>query len=79
MDDLFFVYIALVKRLQPKVAIAENVKGLSAGTAKGYCNEIFKSFREAGYDVQMFLLNSSVMGVPQARERVFFVAHRKDV
>ena len=38
-----------------------------------------KAFVDAGYTVQIFLLNSARMGVPQKRERVFFVAHRKDL
>lgn len=79
LDDLFFWFIDVAKRLQPKVVIAENVKGLIIGNAKGYVNEIIKAFDCAGYKVQIFLLNSAKMGVPQARERVFFVASRKDL
>ena len=79
LDDLFFEYIALAKRLRPKVVVAENVKGLLLGNAKGYVAEILAAFREAGYSVQVFLLDSSRMGVPQRRERVFFIAHRCDL
>jgi DNA (cytosine-5)-methyltransferase 1 len=79
LDDLFFEYIALAKRLQPKVVIAENVKGMLIGNAKIYCKKIKEAFIEAGYEVQLFLLNASTMGVPQKRERVFFVARRKDL
>ena len=79
LDDLFFYFVDVVRKLRPKVAIAENVKGLITGKAKGYVNEICKAFNEAGYDVQIFLLNASRMGVPQNRERVFFIARRKDL
>ncbi len=79
LDDLFFYFIDVAKRLQPKVVIAENVKGLLTGNAKGWVNRIVKAFGEAGYTVQMFLLNAAQMGVPQKRERVFFIAHRKDL
>jgi len=79
LDDLFLYFIEVAKRLQPKVVIAENVKGLICGSAKGWVNLIIKAFDEAGYSVQIFLLNSAVMGVPQKRERVFFIAHRKDL
>ena len=79
LDDLFFWFIDIAKKLQPKVVIAENVKGLTAGNAKGYVNEIFKAFRAAGYKPQMFLMNGASMGVPQRRERVFFVAQRNDL
>ena len=79
LDDLFFHFIAIAKRLQPKAVIAENVSGLIKGNAKGYVNEIFKAFQEAGYVPQLFLLNSAFMGVPQRRERTVFVARRKDL
>jgi DNA (cytosine-5)-methyltransferase 1 len=79
LDDLFFEYIALAKRLQPKVIIAENVKGMLIGNAKIYCKKIKDAFIDAGYQVQLFLLNAATMGVPQKRERVFFVARRKDL
>ncbi len=79
LDDLFFEFIKIAKKLQPKVVVAENVKGLVTGNAKGYVNEIFKAFREAGYLPQLFLLNAATMGVPQARERVFFIARRIDL
>lgn len=79
LDDLFAQYIALARRLQPKVIVAENVKGLILGNAKGYVNEIMALFHQAGYDTQLFLLNAARMGVPQRRERVFFIARRRDL
>lgn len=79
LDDLFFDYIALAKRLQPKVVIAENVKGMLAGNAKAYVKNIKTGFEDAGYKVQLFLLNAASMGVPQKRERVFFVCQRKNL
>lgn len=79
LDDLFFEFIALANKLQPKVVVAENVKGLIAGNARGYVKQIFRQFSAAGYDTQLFLLNAASMGVPQARERTFFIARRKDL
>ena len=79
LDDLFFDYIALAKKLQPKVVIAENVKGLIQGNAKSYVHKIKAGFEDAGYKVQLFLLNAASMGVPQKRERVFFICQRKDL
>jgi DNA (cytosine-5)-methyltransferase 1 len=79
LDDLFFDFIELARRLQPKVVVAENVKGLIQGNAKGYVKQIINLFNVAGYNVQLFLLNAATMGVPQKRERVFFVCSRKDL
>jgi DNA (cytosine-5)-methyltransferase 1 len=79
LDTLFFDFIDLAKRLQPKVVIAENVKGLLMGNAKAYVRRIYSELEAAGYYVQHFLLDASTMGVPQRRERVFFIALRKDL
>lgn len=79
LDDLFFDFIGLAKKLQPKVVLAENVKGLIQGNAKSYVKKIKAGFEDAGYRVQLFLLNAASMGVPQKRERVFFICSRNDL
>lgn len=79
LDTLFFDFIDLAKELQPKVVVAENVKGLLMGEAKEYVKKIYIEFDKAGYYCQHFLLNGSKMGVPQKRERVFFICLRKDL
>ena len=79
LSDLFFDYLDLVERLRPKVAIAENVKGMIIGNAKGYTKMVMARFKELGYRPQLFLLNGADCGVPQRRERVFFVAIRDDI
>lgn len=79
LDTLFFDFIDLAKELQPKVVVAENVKGLLMGEAKQYVRKIYAEFDKAGYYCQHFLLDASKMGVPQRRERVFFICLRKDL
>ena len=79
LDNLFFDFIDLAKELQPKVVVAENVKGLLLGNAKEYVRKIYREFDQAGYYCQHWLLDASKMGVPQRRERVFFVCFRKDL
>lgn len=79
LDDLFFDFIRTVSLVRPRVAIAENVKGLILGNAKKYAAEIFLRLREIGYDTQLFLLNAAHMGVPQRRERTFFISRRSDL
>ena len=79
LDTLFFDFIDLAKELQPKVVVAENVKGLLMGDAKDYVRKIYDEFDKAGYFCQHWLLDASKMGVPQRRERVFFICLRKDL
>ena len=78
-DDLFFEYARLVKGLQPKVFIAENVTGLVKGKAVGYFKLILKELKEAGYTVEVKILDASYLGVPQARQRVIFIGVRNDL
>jgi DNA (cytosine-5)-methyltransferase 1 len=79
LDDLVFVYVETIKKLRPKVFILENVKGIIQGNARSYSKNIVKQLKDIGYKTQIFLLNSASMGVPQRRERVFFVGLREDI
>jgi len=79
LDDLFFEFIALAQRLQPKIVVAENVAGMIKGKARGYIKEIVQAYDKAGYTTQLFRLNGANMGICQARDRVFFLSVRKDL
>jgi len=79
LDDLVFVYCDTIIKLQPKVFILENVKGIIQGNAKVYSKNTVEKMTKAGYVVQVFLLNAASMGVPQKRERVFFIGYKKDL
>lgn len=78
LDDLFFDFLDVAARLQPRVIVAENVTGMIKGKARGFVSLVLSRFREIGYRSQLFLLNSATMGVPQKRERIFFIAARED-
>lgn len=78
LDDLVFVYCDTIAKLKPKVCLLENVSGLIRGNAKAYAKQIAQRITEAGYNLQVFLLNAATMGVPQNRERVFFIGHKRE-
>lgn len=78
-DDLFFEYSRLIRGLQPKVFVAENVAGLIKGTAKGYFLEILRELKACGYRVSCKVLDAQWLGVPQARQRTIFVGVRDDL
>lgn len=78
LDDLVFVYCDTIIKLQPKVFLLENVKGIIQGNAKLYSKQIVQKMTKAGYTVQVFCLNAASMGVPQKRERVFFIGHKNE-
>lgn len=76
LDDLVFISIDSVAKLRPKVAIMENVEGLTLGKAWKYVQEIYKRFNDIGYKVKHWLVKGETIGLPQTRHRVFFVATR---
>lgn len=81
IEDLFFEYIRVAKEMQPKIIIAENVKGITMGEARKKLFDFQNAFEkiEPGYLVTHHVLNAADYGVPQARERLFFVCVRQDV
>jgi DNA (cytosine-5)-methyltransferase 1 len=78
-DDLFFEFARILNEVQPKSFVAENVSGLVKGRAKGYFLAILNQLRKCGYKVEARLLNASYLGVPQNRERLFFIGIREDL
>lgn len=90
-DDLFYEYIRMVNEIQPRVFIAENVKGLTFGVAQDFLgsektdlfnqhnNTIFHRLRACGYKVAYKVLDATGYGVPQTRERLFVVGVRNDI
>ena len=78
-DDLFFEFVRLVKEMQPKVFVAENVSGLVKGTAKGYFLEILAAMKACGYRVTCRVLDAQWLGVPQQRQRTIFIGVRENL
>ncbi len=76
LDDLAFVFIETVNKLQPKFVVMENVEGLMKGNAWKYVQEIYKQFHNIGYQVKHWLVKGEKMGIPQRRHRVIFIATR---
>jgi DNA (cytosine-5)-methyltransferase 1 len=79
IEDLFYEFIRIAEGVQPKVIVAENVKGITFGEAKGKLNAFINAFEEIGYNVTYEVLNGANYGVPQARERTIFICVREDV
>ncbi len=78
-NSLFIDFARWVSVLQPKFFVMENVKGILSrrNAAKQKVVDIItKTFKDAGYSVEIWVLNAAEYGVPQLRERVFFVGNR---
>lgn len=78
-SGLFFDAARLIKFLQPKFAIAENVKNLVSKKFKSEFETVLETLSEANYNNYYAVLNAKHFGIPQNRERVFIVSIRKDI
>lgn len=78
-DDLFFEFARILRGVQPKTFVAENVSGLVKGVAKGYFLEILRELKSCGYAVSCRVLDAQWLGVPQARQRTIFVGVRNNL
>lgn len=67
---------AMVKRIQPKVVVLENVPELARKKGRSHLDVLVRQMRRAGYRVAERELSSADYGVPQNRHRFFLVAIR---
>ena len=78
-NQLFKYFLNFAEYHSPKIVLIENVKGLSSSS--NYRNLIQQSLGKVkpGYITISLILNSHHFGVPQNRERIFFIGIRKDI
>lgn len=76
---LFFDIIRIVREHEPKIVLLENVKNLIRHDGGNTLAVIKDSLKLLGYEVYYDILNASHYGLPQNRERIYFIAFRKDL
>ena len=77
--QLFYEYIRILRDTQPLFFVAENVSGMLAKRHSDAVNGFMHLFDEAGYDVNLKMLNANDYDVPEDRDRVFYIGFRKDL
>lgn len=79
-SKLIFSFCSVVERVQPRAFVMENVKALGTLTKfEAVRKALMMRFEKAGYRVAVHVLNANEFGVPQSRERVFFIGVRGEV
>ena len=76
--QLYLSMAKVIEMKQPKVFLAENVKGLLSWKSGLAIKTIIEDFSKLGYKVEYRLFNTADFGVPQTRERVIIVGVRKN-
>lgn len=72
-NHLYLQYCRVVEQVQPTFFVLENVKGLTTLCNGMFRDDIYERFSKLGYTVSYKIINAAHYGVPQNRERVFFV------
>ena len=78
-NQLYNEYIRLLKGLQPKTFVMENVKGLVTGDMKLIFKDILTQLKNCGYNVRVKLMNAMYYNCPTSRQRLIFIGVRNDL
>lgn len=70
-NHLYKNYVEIVRKVQPKFFVMENVKGMLS-----VAEQVKEDFRNIGYSVECHILNAKDFGVPQNRERLIYIGNR---
>lgn len=77
-NHLYLEYCRVVEVIRPKFFVIENVKGLLTLNNGMFKEDIINRFSKLGYNISFKVLNASDYGIPQNRQRVFFVGFRDE-
>src|SRR3954453_7171616 len=78
-NELYKRFLLFVGTFRPRIALMENVPGMLSHDRRNVAEEIRSALSGLGYETSMALLNAVDYGVPQLRERLFFVGVRADL
>jgi DNA (cytosine-5)-methyltransferase 1 len=81
-NSLFMEFVRFVRELQPRFFVMENVLGLLSMKTREHrpvVEIIAEEFSESGYRLMNIVLNAADFGVPQSRQRIFFIGLRSDL
>lgn len=76
--DLFLEFVRIVKGVEPKAFIFENVVGITQAKHSDVIQYMKDKFAEVGYTISHTVLNSADYGVPQKRQRFFILGLKGD-
>lgn len=77
--SLFEEYVRVLKKLQPKGFLFENVYGLLGAEKGESIKKIVRAFNDIGYRISYRILDAADYGVPQHRERLIIVGLKDKV
>ena len=76
---LFLEWLRYVERCQPLAVLMENVPDVLNHGGHNVAEETCEVLEQQGYTCAYTLLNASLYGVPQMRERMFLIGYRREL
>lgn len=73
---LFYEFARLVKEIEPRAFVYENVQGLIKHDKGRTWDVVQRVFKSLGYNLHTKILDASNYGIPQTRRRVFVVGFK---
>jgi DNA (cytosine-5)-methyltransferase 1 len=77
--NLYTYFVEAVRKVKPKIFVAENVKGLMTANGGKAIERIIEDFSSLGYKIHKDVYNFAEYGAPQLRERVLIIGVRNDL
>ncbi len=78
-NELYRAFVNAIVTWRPKALVMENVPGMLSVEGNNVADQVAEDLAECGYDVRYTMLNAAWYGVPQHRERLFFLGYRDDL
>jgi DNA (cytosine-5)-methyltransferase 1 len=78
-NQLYRSFMLLLAHWRPRAVVVENVPGMLSVKGVNYADRVASEIAAAGYRVGYAMLNAVWYGVPQFRERLFFLGYRRDL
>lgn len=80
-NNLVFQYLRIIREIQPKYFLFENVLGIKKGEHRHFLEKLITLFAENGYNLvqPISVLNAADFGVPQNRQRLILMGYRQDM
>lgn len=76
-NKLVYSYLNVVKKIQPRWFLMENVPGLANLDQGLFLQSLIEEFKEIGYkNTEFRILNAAEYGVPQLRRRLIIIGNR---
>lgn len=78
-NELYLSFVSAIRTWRPQAFVMENVPGMLSVEGRNVAEQVASDLADCGYSVRYAMLNAAWYGVPQLRERLFFIGYRGDL